>query len=236
MMGRITILAAVVWCLAALAANAAAITPESGQATSHDGTPDARRSCQPVYLPAARAARAEGVTKLAFQIDADGRIASADVVESSGPTPEHKLLDQEVARAVKGCSLFRRKLDANGQGVPYSITMGYHWGLPPADGSPSKAHPPRLISVESSCKPVYPPAALRAGVQGQTVVEMVVDAAGEVKSAEVVQSAGQTTEHKLLDQAAVEALPRCPYTPGTDTDGKPIGARITVSYVWKLEK
>lgn len=236
MMGKITGVVAVVGGLAILTANAVEVTPESGVTSSHDGTPDARQNCQPAYPSAARASRAEGVTKLALLIDAEGRIASADVVESSGPTAEHKLLDQEVARAVKGCSLFRRKLDANGQGVPYSITMGYRWGLPPADGSPSKAHPPRLISVEPRCKPVYPPAALRAGAHGQTVVEMVVDATGKVKSAETVESAGPSPEHKLLDQAAVEALPRCPYIPGTGTDGKPIGARITVSYVWKLEK
>jgi len=236
MMSRITTSFAVVGCLAGAAMNAAAITTEPGETAGHDGASVTRQNCQPAYPPAARAARAEGVTKLALLIDADGHIASADVVVSSGPTAEHKLLDQEVAQAVKGCTLFRRKLDANGQGVPYSITMGYHWGLPPADGSPSKAHPPRLISVEPSCKPVYPPAALRADVQGETVVEMIVDSAGKVKSAEVVQSAGQSPEHKLLDQAAAEALPRCPYTPGTDTDGKPIGARVTVNYVWKLVK
>ena len=236
MIRRITTLLAAAGLLLSMAANAETSATGAAEAASRNGTNDARRSCQPVYPPAALAARAEGVTKLKMLIDADGRIASAEVVETSGPTPEHKLLDQEVARAVQGCALFRRKLDANGQGVPYSITMGYQWGLPPADGSPSRAHPPRLVSVESGCKPVYPPAALRAGAQGETVVEMLVDAAGKVRSTEVVQSAGPSPEHKLLDQAAAEALPHCPYTPGTGTDGKPVGARLTVNYVWKLAK
>ncbi len=76
---------------------------------------------------------------------------------------------------------------------------------------------------------------MRAGAHGDTVLRLTIDAAGHAKSVEVVQSAGDSPEHKLLDAAAAEALPRCPYVPGTDMDGKPIGSVVIVKYGWKLE-
>lgn len=191
--------------------------------------------CRPAYPAAALKARAEGVTQLHMRIDAAGVITSADVVTSAGPTPEHRLLDQAAASAVVGCSLFRPDYDAHGNPIARDVTLGYHWGLPPIDGSASKAHPPRLVAVDAACRPVYPPAAIRAGAQGKTVVDLVVDAAGHAGHARVVRSAGDSAELKLLDQAAAEALARCPYTPGTDADGKPVGATVSVSYEWRLD-
>lgn len=193
------------------------------------------RPCHPTYPAAAVKARAEGVTMMKLTIDTHGQISKAEVVDSAGSSPEHKLLDQAVVRVMRGCLWSKPKIDANGQATEYSVTMGYHWGLPPADGSPSKAHPARLGTVEARCRPVYPPAAIRAGAQGVTVLQMVIDPSGHVRSTEVLQSAGETAEDKLLDDAAAAALPHCPYVPGTGTDGKPIGSSITVSYVWKLE-
>ncbi|HET9645956.1 MAG TPA: TonB family protein, partial [Burkholderiaceae bacterium] len=68
-----------------------------------------------------------------------------------------------------------------------------------------------------------------------TSIRFTVDSHGMVSKAEVVKSAGSSREHRLLDRAAVEALSKCPFKPGTDENGNPVGGFATVEYVWKLE-
>jgi len=84
------------------------------------------------------------------------------------------------------------------------------------------------------CRPTYPAAAMRAKVEGMTRVRLDVDAEGHVAAA-VAQSAGPTPEHKLLDEAAVQALAHCPITPGRDAHGKPVSASMNVDYFWRLD-
>lgn len=76
---------------------------------------------------------------------------------------------------------------------------------------------------------------MRAQAQGTTVLSMTVDATGRVTATVVRRSAGTSDEHRLLDQAAAEALARCPVTPGTDENGRPVGSQFELSYDWRLE-
>lgn len=192
-------------------------------------------ACQPRYPPAALKAGVEGKTELNVFIDADGSIASAEVVRSAGDTPEHKLLDRTVALALLGCPMFRPKLDAEGHGVGYPLSLAFDWLLPSPDGKPRRPHPAHLVALTPACKPAYPPAALQARAEGWTRVRVWLDAAGHVISTEVVKSAGDTPAHKLLDETAAASFPRCPYTPATDVHGKPADAMLELNYVWKLQ-
>lgn len=215
--------------LFALAAGAQSSAPASGAA---DGMRTGM-ACQPAYPSASAKARAEGVTKLNLSIDASGVVTAANVVESAGPTPEHKRLDQAIAQILPGCTLWRPKLDANGQGVAYSITLSYRWRLPNADGSPLPQARPARLKTSDGCRPSYPAGAIRARAKGTTQLRMTVDSTGHVKAVEIVRSAGDTPEHKMLDDAAAAALSGCPYVPGTDEDGRPISTLIEISYEWK---
>jgi TonB family protein len=62
-----------------------------------------------------------------------------------------------------------------------------------------------------------------------------VDANGKVTAAEVVGSSGSSREHRLLDNTAKAALATCPFSPGIDATGKPVGTEVVVEYAWKLE-
>ena len=81
----------------------------------------------------------------------------------------------------------------------------------------------------------YPEAAIRAGAQGVSVVAFHVDENGDVTSADIVQSAGRSREHRLLDQETVRVLSACKFTPAKDAAGHPVASVVTVPYTWRLQ-
>jgi protein TonB len=108
---------------------------------------------------------------------------------------------------------------------------------PPAAPPAPKAVQPVAAKMDvGSCdKPEYPAAALRAEATGTTKIRFTVDATGAVSKAEIERPAGASREHRLLDRAAVDALSKCRFKPGTDENGKPTGGTTLVEYVWKTE-
>lgn len=83
----------------------------------------------------------------------------------------------------------------------------------------------------------YPAAALRAEATGTTRLRLSVDPTGLVTKADVVNSAGPTREHRLLDRAAVAQMASgsCKGVAATDDAGKPIVSTIDVDVVWKIQ-
>ncbi len=94
---------------------------------------------------------------------------------------------------------------------------------------------PARIDVTSCEKPEYPEAAARAAATGTTKIRFAVDAAGTVVKADIERPSGTLREHRLLDRAAVAALGKCRFTPGTDEQGAPVGGDAIVDYVWQVD-
>jgi periplasmic protein TonB len=88
----------------------------------------------------------------------------------------------------------------------------------------------RSISIAACVQPDYPPRARRAEATGTTRLRIEVTADGTVTEVSVLRPSGPTREHKMLDQAAVDALRHCKFAPepGTTTNA------VTVSYRWSL--
>jgi protein TonB len=105
---------------------------------------------------------------------------------------------------------------------------------PPAPAPAPAAAQPAITNV-MACKPEYPAAALRAEATGTTAIKFTIDATGKVVSADIVRPSGASREHRLLDRTAVSSLSDCKFSPGRDSNGKPVGASTTVEYVWKLQ-
>ena len=117
---------------------------------------------------------------------------------------------------------------------PVSIAPPPAPTAPPAPPVARTAIPAR-IDVSACEKPEYPAAATRAEATGTTKIRFTVDATGKVSKADLEKSAGSSREHRLLDRAAIEALSKCPFKPGMDEQGRPVGATTLVEYVWKLD-
>ena len=78
-------------------------------------------------------------------------------------------------------------------------------------------------------RPVYPPDAQSAGIEGNVIAEIVIDPAGEVVDAKVVRSI------PLLDEAALRAVRTWRFEP-TTVNGQPVPVRMYVTVNFTLKK
>lgn len=100
---------------------------------------------------------------------------------------------------------------------------------PPAPVAPIRLHqgmkaPYKIVDVP----PAYPAVAQRARVEGVVILEAVIDAQGNVRSARVLKSI------PLLDQAALDAVKGWQFTP-TLLNGVPVPVMMTVTVNFTLQ-
>jgi protein TonB len=121
-------------------------------------------------------------------------------------------------------------------GVPGGVVGGVVGGLPEAPPPPP---PPPTAPVRvggnikqptktKDVKPIYPPIAQSARVQGVVIIEATIGPDGRVKEAKVLRSI------PLLDQAALDAVKQWQFTP-TLLNGVPVPVIITVSVNFTLQ-
>lgn len=85
---------------------------------------------------------------------------------------------------------------------------------------------PMLVKM---VEPVYPPLALRAGIEGRVVVKIWVDKNGRPKDAFVYNST-----HELFDEAALDAARQLVFTPGYMSTG-PVPVWVIVPFTFKIK-
>jgi TonB family protein len=91
--------------------------------------------------------------------------------------------------------------------------------------------PARHHAVPSGCAPpVFPAGPIRPQEMAVSVVELLIDAKGSVRRARIAAKSG----YRSLDQAALEGLRRCIYTPSRKL-GHPVGGWVQVRYEWTLD-
>ena len=90
----------------------------------------------------------------------------------------------------------------------------------------------RLDLRGATCpRPEYPAPAIRAEVEGRTVVTLTIGASGEVSDVHVVETSGPGKLHALLDAEAVRVTTSCRFPEAAGT--APVTARLP--YLWRLE-
>lgn len=97
--------------------------------------------------------------------------------------------------------------------------------------------PPRPAETMSpgrgiTCKrPSYPQPALRAGAEGTTWLRVRVDSDGNIQDVTITTPSGTMREHRLLDEAALEAFRTCRFPPAADGQPQSLG----IVYTWRLD-
>lgn len=89
---------------------------------------EASRCTRPEYPRAALRVEATGTTRIRFQVDAAGQVIDARVLQRSGPSREHRLMDRAAVDALGRCR-FTGGLDARGRAVGGFATVDYVWKL-----------------------------------------------------------------------------------------------------------
>jgi protein TonB len=83
---------------------------------------------KPAYPPAAARAEAVGTVRIKVSVGVDGRATATEIVRSSGPSREHKLLDRTAESAIKNTCKFK---PGTVDGKPEALTtfVDYVWKL-----------------------------------------------------------------------------------------------------------
>jgi protein TonB len=102
---------------------------------------------------------------------------------------------------------------------------------PPSPPAPPQAVADIGAAIDISSKnmnpPKYPPAAFRAGIQGEVVLIVSVDASGNVTGVEVEKS----SRNRDLDRAAMEAAKKWRFNPAVVNGQKSAGrVRVPVNF------
>jgi protein TonB len=84
--------------------------------------------------------------------------------------------------------------------------------------------PKKIVDV----RPVYPPMARAARIQGTVILEAIIDEQGNVDQLRVLQS------YPFLDAAAMDAVSRWRYTP-TQLNGVPVPVLMTITITFRLQ-
>ena len=120
-------------------------------------------------------------------------------------------------------------------GVPGGVVGGVVGGLPEAPPPPPPPTAPVRVggnikqpNKTKDVKPVYPPIAQSARVQGVVIIEATIGPDGRVKEAKVLRSI------PLLDAAALDAVKQWQFTP-TLLNGVPVPVIMTVTVNFTLQ-
>jgi protein TonB len=118
---------------------------------------------------------------------------------------------------------------AGGGGGAASAGLGRGSGAP---GRPDQTvlRTNRLAKPIQSVRPVYPPLALKMGMQGDVTLKIIVDAEGNVSRAEIVTSGGAD-----FDEAALKAVKQSRFEPA-QRDGQNVTAEFTYIYRFRLQR
>jgi TonB family protein len=208
-----------------------------GQGAVHPGNgitpPVLVTQVEPKYTLGAMNRKVTGDVELEAVVGVDGKVADVRVTRSLDPE-----LDAQAVGAAKQW-LFRPGLDRSGQPVPVVVTLllsftlgqgqddGFLRGV--CTGASDLVEPTLVQSVEAK----YTSEAMRQKIQGNVVVEAVVDPSGAVARARVAESLDKIYG---LDDEAVKAATafRFEANSGTCHGGLPTWTLVRLTLTFRL--
>ena len=135
---------------------------------------------------------------------------------------------RDLCMAIVAAALLQVAASAHSDDIPVVPTV--------VASAASPVEPGRIVMPKGrECRPGYPVRALERGAHGATHLRFYLDATGKPTAVGIVESAGPTPEHRLLDLAAAKGLIGCPFVAGRDANGQPVPSEVDVTYTWKIE-
>jgi protein TonB len=142
------------------------------------------------------------------------------------PPPEHAPTSDSTDEPVFGATMESTSPGGAGPALPIGNTPRPEVGA--GSAAPVKQAPEPVQAFEATKMPLpqgrcygkYNDEALKAGIEGQVVLDIIVGENGHVRDIHVVQGLGHG-----LDEAAIDAIKACTFSPG-EKDGKPVAVRI----------
>ena len=181
------------------------------------------KSPAPEYPKEALDAGIEGKVVIDAVTDTFGRVVDAQV--ASGP-PE---LQTAALEALKQW-VYEPYLK-NGKPVPVKFTVIVKFNLKKKGkvGEPVQVSSVKRPKLLKNPQPVYPPEAVKAGIEGMVVLEATIDKKGRVATARIIDG------HELLRPAALAAVKQWEFEPFY-INGEAHAAAFTVTVKFKLDK
>ena len=185
-----------------------------------------------VYPEAARRAGVEGRVVVQFVVDETGAVRDPVAVRS-----DSDLLSQAAVDAVRQQRFTPGRVEGRPVKVRFAVPVTFRLTPPQPEYVPDGAGIYEIAEVQPELvgglrglqfAVHYPEQARRLGVQGDVVVQFVVDEEGRVRDAAVVRS-----PHRLLSESALAAVHRQRFRPGT-VDGRPVKVRFMVPVRYRL--
>jgi TonB family protein len=181
------------------------------------------RQVDPVYPKDALEAGVEGTVILEATTDIYGRMQKISVLRSI------PMLDRAAVEAVRQWVYEPMIVNGKPRGTIFTISVPFVLKDRTARAEVlTDAEPVRIAAggvtpvPVKKVEPVYPEIARQSRLEGEVILEILIDVAGRVRDAKVIRSV------PLLDRAAFDALSRWTYEP-VIIDGKPVPVIFTVS-------
>lgn len=175
-------------------------------------------SKNPAYPEDARKLEREGVAVVELKIDTDGKVTETELATSSG----HTDLDNAALEAGLGYS-FTAPV-SGGRKVRTTLAIPFEFiTIIPYEELEVKPEPITQV------KPEYPTDAKEAGLEGQTMVRVLLGKDGKVVKTSIVQSSG----FAALDSAAFNAAGQWTFKPGMK-EGKAVKTYVVIPFSFKL--
>lgn len=167
---------------------------------------------------------------------------TASVVEGRSEDPHQSATTAAVTQVSASNEWFSLSADIGTVGapqssVPQTAARAFDVAAVPSSGavvSPSVA--PRITELARpgggyQIRPIYPPAARRAGAEGTTLLKVYVQTNGNIGEVRVERSAG----HAALDQAAADAVSKWHFQPAR-SGSEPVATWVLIPVEFRIQR
>ena len=184
---------------------------------------EAATADRPVLAPSAPTTKDETTNNKAAPSSRE-RIPSVTQLEGGGEAGAGDILSQDAGGAVSDNG------DSGRAGRAMTASLDRGPGAPGLSGHTGMLRTNRQAKPLQTVRAVYPPMALRMGVEGDVTLKIEVDPEGRVTKAEIVKSGGAG-----FDEEALNAVRQSRFEPA-QRDGENVPGEFTYIYRFRLRR